>query len=271
VLVLAAAAGGALALLAGCAEPFFFHPNRTTYMTRRMLGGRVEDVFFDSDGSRLHGWWLPAVGPARGTVVHLHGNAANVSNHARLVAWLPEEGLNVLTFDYRGFGHSDGTPSLDGVVEDAHAAIGEARRRHPGLPIVLLGQSLGGSTAVRAAAEDTGDDIRLLVVESAFSSYRGIVRDATRNTVLAVVGSIAASTLPREAMDPASAMSRVHAPVLILHGDSDRVVPIGHSEQLYAAAPGPKEVIRIAGGEHLDALQRTDIRRRVLDAILAVL
>ncbi|HEX6363245.1 MAG TPA: alpha/beta fold hydrolase, partial [Albitalea sp.] len=234
--VLVAGTGSALALLAGCAEPFFFHPSRITYVTRRMLGGRVEDVFFDSDGERLHGWWMPSIGPARVTLVHLHGNAANVSNHARLVSWLPAERINVLTFDYRGFGFSGGTPSLDGVVDDARAAIDEARRRQPGVPIVLYGQSLGGSTAIRAAAEETRDDIRLLVAESAFASYRGIVRDATRRTVLALVGSIAASTLPREARDPAQAIARVRMPVLLLHGDSDRVVPIEHSERLHAAA-----------------------------------
>ena len=76
-----------------------------------------------SDGSKLHAWFLPAQGRVKGTVLHLHGNAANVSNHLPLVAWLPPRGFNVLTLDYRGFGRSQGTPSLDGVVDDAAAAL----------------------------------------------------------------------------------------------------------------------------------------------------
>ena len=81
------------------------------------------------DGSKLHAWFLPAQGRAKGTVLHLHGNAANVSNHLPLVAWLPPRGFNVLTLDYRGFGRSQGTPSLDGVVDDAAAALEYLRTR----------------------------------------------------------------------------------------------------------------------------------------------
>ncbi|TMH05255.1 MAG: lysophospholipase [Betaproteobacteria bacterium] len=266
-----AGAVGATTMLAGCAEAFFFHPDQATYTTRGSLGAVVEDVFFDSSGSSLHGWWMPASGPARATVVHLHGNAANISNHARLVAWLPAEHINVLTFDYRGFGHSTGSPSLDGVVADTHAAIAEARRRQPGVPIVLFGQSLGGATAIRAAAEETGDDIRLVVIEAAFASYRGIVRDATRYSVLALLAPVAGLTLPGEAKDPASAIARLRMPVLILHGERDRVIPIEHSEQLLAAATGPKQFIRIPGGQHIDAMSRKDVRDSVLSAILAAL
>ena len=74
------------------------------------------------DGTKLHAWFLPAGGTARGTVLHLHGNAANVSNHLPLVAWMPARGYNVLMLDYRGFGKSEGRPTLDGIVEDALAA-----------------------------------------------------------------------------------------------------------------------------------------------------
>lgn len=265
------AAIGAAPLLAGCAERFFFYPDRLTYNTLARLGGAGEDVFFTSAGARLHGWWLPAAGAARGTVVHLHGNAANVSNHVPQVAWLPSGGLNVLTFDYRGFGFSEGAPSLDGVVADARAAIAEARRRRPGLPIVLLGQSLGGATAVRVMADESGNDIRLLVVDSAFASYRGIARDATRGSVLALVAPVAALTLPAQAQDPESAIARVRVPVLLLHGSDDRIIPVEHGERLYAAANSPKEWIRIDGIGHHQALRRADIRARVLAAMLAVL
>jgi uncharacterized protein len=265
--VLAGLAAAATFTLGGCAETFFFHPDAATHMPRNRLGVTLEDVAFHSAGSRLHGWWMPAQGTARATVVHCHGNAANISNHARLVAWLPAEHFNVLTFDYRGFGASDGRPSLDGVVEDVRAAIGEARRRHPGLPIVLFGQSLGGATAARAAAEDGGDDIRLLVIEGAFASYRDIVRDATRGTVLSVVAPIASSTLPARQSDPLNAIARLRMPVLVMHGERDRVIPIEHGERLYEAAAGPKRFVRVPEGRHLDAMSRPDVRHEVLAAI----
>src|SRR3990167_6028949 len=176
-------AAGSVGLLSGCAEAYFFHPDQRLYTTPKQLGVSVQDVFF-GDESRLHGWWMPAVGTPRATLVHAHGNAANLSNHAPLVAWLPAAGVNVLSFDYRGFGRSEGSPTLDGVVADTRAALAQARRQQVRpLPLVLLGQSLGGATAVRALAEEPGDDVKLLILDSAFSSYRGIAREADRKSV----------------------------------------------------------------------------------------
>jgi hypothetical protein len=111
-------------LLAGCVERMFFYPDSAQYTRPEQFGLRHEDVSITTaDGSRLHGWWLPAKGQALGSVLHLHGNAANVSNHLPLVAWLPGTGFNVLMLDYRGFGRSEGRPTLDGVVDDAAAAL----------------------------------------------------------------------------------------------------------------------------------------------------
>lgn len=261
---------GAVPLLTACAERFFFYPDRHTYTPHGKLKTRTENVFFDSEGARLHGWWMPAVGPSLALVVHLHGNAANVSNHIGQVAWLPAHGFEVLTFDYRGFGYSEGSPSLEGVVKDARWAIAKARQIAPHAPLVLLGQSLGGATAIRAATLEQahkGHNLRLLVLDSPFASYRDMVRDATRKTVLSLISPMAEAGLPQRDKDPVKAIARLQMPLLLLHGESDRVVPISHSERLHAAAIATqrKELLRIPQGRHLDAMQREDIRAHVLD------
>jgi fermentation-respiration switch protein FrsA (DUF1100 family) len=271
--VIAGLAASAGAFLSGCAESFFFHPDQQVYSTPEQLGVTVQQFHFGAadGGTKLHAWWMPAVGTPRATVVHAHGNAANISNHAPLVAWLPAEGIEVLSFDYRGFGRSAGKPSLDGVVADTRAALAEARRRRtPSVPLVLLGQSLGAATAIRALAEETAAgaaDIKLLVTDSAFASYRGIARDATRDSVLSYVAPLAMPSLPATSSDPLVAITRIKAPVLLLHGELDAVIGIEHSERLHAAATSRKQFIRIAGGQHIDALQRPDMRARVLAAI----
>ena len=273
--VIAGLAASAGAFLTGCAEGFFFHPDQQVYSTPEQLGVTVQQFHFASaaGGPKLHAWWMPAVGTPRATVVHAHGNAANISNHAPLVAWLPAEGIEVLSFDYRGFGRSEGKPSLDGVVADTRAALAEVRRRRAAAgPLVLLGQSLGGATAIRALAEETAGgahDIRLLITDSAFASYRGIARDATRGGVLSYVAPLAMPSLPAHTNDPLAAIGRIKAPVLLLHGELDAVIAITHSERLHAAATSRKEFIRIAGGQHIDALARPDVRARVLAAIHA--
>ena len=148
---------------------------------------------------RLHGIgrhelpprFLPASGTVKGTVLHLHGNAANVSNHLPLVAWLPARGYNVLMLDYRGFGRSEGKPTLDGIVQDALAAL-EYLRSRPDVDrdrLVVLGQSIGGATALRMLARDSAG-VRLAVIDSSFPSYRGIARDATAGSPMAPLASL---------------------------------------------------------------------------------
>lgn len=257
--------------LGGCVEGLFFHPDRHAYTSPRALGLAHEDVRIPGpDGSTLHGWFLPAQGRSRGSVLHAHGNAANIGNHLPLVAWLPAAGFDVLMFDYRGFGRSDGQPTLEGVVADTRAALAWLRA-HPKVDarrLVVLGQSLGGATAIRAVAADPAG-VRLLVTDSAFASYRGIARDAAG--LLRPVAAPLLSTLPGEESDPVQALKSLRMPVTLIHGSADRVIPIAHGEALYAAAAAPKRWMRIEGGSHMEALMRAPVRAALLEAMAEAL
>ena len=259
-------------LLAGCVERMFFYPDSAQYSRPEQYGLQHEDVYITAaDGSRLHGWWLPAKGAALGSVLHLHGNAANVSNHLPLVAWLPAAGFNVLMLDYRGFGRSEGRPTLAGVVDDAAAALAYLRTR-PGVDggrLVVLGQSLGGATALRLLARDSSG-VRLAVIEAAFASYRGIARDAAmQSVVLAPLVPIAAPALPPAKDDPVAALAAVRVPLLLVHGTADEVIPFRHGEQLAAAAPAGTQFVRVDGARHMESLTRIDVQQRVLQAMVA--
>ena len=227
-------------MLAGCVERMFFYPDNVTYTTPARMGVRADDVtVVSADGSRLHGWFLPATGSAKGTVLHLHGNAANVSNHLPLVSWLPARGYNVLMIDYRGFGRSEGKPSLDGIVDDAVAALAYLRSRRDVDParVIVLGQSIGGATALRMLARDA-KGVRLAVIDSAFASYRGIARDATAGGPLAPVAALTAGVLPGPDKDPITALKSIHIPLIFVHGKRDSIIDAVNSERLHAAAPG---------------------------------
>ncbi len=240
--------------LAGCIERFFFYPDSTRYTAPEQFGLRAEDVWIRAgDGTRLHAWFLPASGPAKGSVLHLHGNAANVSNHLPLVAWLPARGYNVLMLDYRGFGRSEGKPTLDGIVDDALAALQYLRTR-PGVDgdrLVVFGQSLGGATALRMLARDSAG-VRLAIIDSSFPSYRGIAREATAGSAMAPVASLAASTLPGADKDPVTALKSLAVPVIFVHGTADSVIPHTNSDALHAAAPG-SQLWKVPGAEHIAA------------------
>ncbi|HEX7926650.1 MAG TPA: alpha/beta hydrolase, partial [bacterium] len=111
---------GLLMTLISC-DGIFFQPDSERYLTPEQYGLWHEPVRFRSqDGTVLAGWFLPAQTPGRaplGTVIHFHGNAANISNHLYAVRWLPKAGYNVLLFDYRGYGDSAGSPTRAGVIE----------------------------------------------------------------------------------------------------------------------------------------------------------
>ena len=232
--------GFLLIVLAGCIERMFFYPDSATYTTPAQLGVRAEDVrIVTADGSRLHGWFLPAVGNAKGTVLHLHGNAANVSNHLPLVSWLPARGYNVLMLDYRGFGRSEGKPSLDGVVDDAAAALAYLRTRPDvdATRLIVFGQSIGGATALRLLAQDARG-VRLGVIDSAFASYRGIARDATAGGPLAPIAALTVGVLPGPDKDPITALKSIRVPLIFVHGARDTIIAAVNSEKLHAAASG---------------------------------
>jgi len=269
-----AAAATTAMFLTGWVEGFFFYPDARTWSTPAQFGVTAQDVELRAaDGSRLHAWFLPAPEgtAARGTVLHLHGNAANVSNHLPLVAWLPAQGFNVLMLDYRGFGRSEGRPTLDGVVDDAAVALDYLRTR-PGVDgqrLIVYGQSLGGATALRLLARDAGG-VRLCVIEAAFSGYRTIARDAAAVSPLALIVPLVAGALPPTSDDPVTALAKIRVPLIFVHGTRDRVIPAEHSKTLHAAAAPDAQLWLVPDGEHLAALYGPGPwRDRLLQAMIA--
>ena len=115
---------GLCLFLTGCAGRMFYYPNSRVYHQPEEAQLTHEEVLFEAaDGVHLHGWFLPAVGEAKGTVIHFHGNAQNITAHFAFAFWLPREGFNLFVFDYRGYGKSEGSPTRRGLQQDGAAAI----------------------------------------------------------------------------------------------------------------------------------------------------
>jgi fermentation-respiration switch protein FrsA (DUF1100 family) len=252
--------------LTGCSNVFFF-PYHGHVQTPERLGLKYEDVHFNaSDGTRLHGWFLPTQGKALGTILFLHGNAENVSTHIMSVRWLPARGFNVFLLDYRGYGSSEGKPTFAGVQDDTESALKMLISR-PGVDanrIVVFGQSLGGAIAVyRVAHTAYRENIRALVVESAFSSYRRITREKLGDFWLTWPLQYPLSWTVSDEYSPSQAVVDISPiPLLIIHGDQDPIVPVHHGQRLFELAREPKQLWIVQGGNHIQAFQSQSYRDR---------
>lgn len=249
------------AALSGCTG-MFFQPSRELLLKPEDTGAVYEAVSFtSSDGTRLTGLFFPARrSPAVGTVVHFHGNAENMTTHFLFASWLVDYGFNVFAFDYRGYGASEGKPELKGAIEDGKAAIAYARSRKGVEPerLVVFAQSLGGALAVASLAEMPGPVVRAVALDSTFASYSGVAQDKIAGLlVLWPIQWPLARLLFSSRYNPARLIDRLpRVPLLFVHGTADRVVPYREGMALFARAPEPKELWRVAGGGHTDAFAR---------------
>ncbi len=269
------ALGFLFASLIGCSNAFFF-PYRPHVQTPNQLGLAYEDIYFDAnDGTRLHGWWLPAQGQAAGTILFLHGNAENISTHIMSVRWLPARQFNVFLLDYRGYGASGGEPTLEGMQDDVDSALRTLLTRTDVDPnrIVIFGQSLGGSIAIYNVAHSPyRQHIRAVVVESAFASYRQITREKLASFWLTWPFQWPLSWTVSDDYNPSAAVAGISPiPLLIIHGDQDPIVPVNHAKRLFELAREPKQLWIVSGGGHIQAFQSQIYRDRFVDYLANVL
>ena len=212
----------------------------------------AEDVTFETtDGLRLAGWFVPAtpgdpadrVGRARPAVLVCNGNGGDRSMRAPLAAALARMGLAVLLFDYRGYGGNPGHPTEEGLAADARAALGYLAGRPEVDPerVIYFGESLGAAVALRLATERPP---AALVLRSPFASLAEVGR--RHYPVLPV------SLLLRDRYDSAALAGRLDAPLLVVAGGRDQIVPASHSRRLFDAAPQPKRLVVLDGAGHND-------------------
>lgn len=242
------------------ADRLFFFPDDRIRGTPEDYGVEAEVVRFSApDGPELHGWWLRPEGEHRGTVVYCHGNAGNVTLHARHVAWLPAKGFAVLVFDYRGYGKSEGEVTRAGAVDDAVAAIDFALARDPERTVVF-GHSLGGAIGVTATARR--DAVRAVVAESTFANYREIACSMAP-PFCSFVGLFVS-----KGQDPDAVLDQLPPrPIFVIHGDEDQTVSVDLGRALYERASEPKQLWIVPGGKHLSPwhLVPDEFERRVVE------
>jgi hypothetical protein len=233
--------GGFVALLYVVQRSLQYFPERRRTAPRAVGLPEAEEAVLDTaDGEHVIVWHVP---PRQGRPVFLyfHGNGGSLRWRAERFRALITDGSGLVALSYRGYGGSSGRPTETGLVEDAAAAYAFAIARYPAEHIVLWGESLGSALALAVAAEKP---VGRLVLEAPFTSaadvgaqhywfvpVRLFMKDQFRSDLRA---------------------SKVTAPVLVVHGENDTIVPMTLGKRLYGLIQAPKRFVRIAGAGHND-------------------
>ncbi|MCK4606151.1 MAG: alpha/beta hydrolase [candidate division Zixibacteria bacterium] len=214
-----------------------FCPTTELVDTPSSLGLSFEEVYVDVAGSeKVHAWYFPA-GAAR-TVLFCHGNGGNISHRLETAEFVTGLGVNILLFDYRGYGRSDGSPSESKVYADAEACYRWLLSEKGVQPqdIVVFGRSLGGAVAIELASLV---DCGALVVESSFTSARDMAR--------LIFPYFPATYLLRYKFDSIGKIASAGCPVLVTHSVEDDLIPFAMGRRLFDSAREPKRFVRFYG------------------------
>jgi len=215
-----------------------YHPeDEIAYTPARLDLAYDEVVLTTDDGVRLAAWYVPAETP-RGTVLFCHGNAGNMSHRLSTIEVWNGLGWNLLLFDYRGYGASEGSPDEEGTYRDAEAAWRHltVERGVAAGDLLVHGRSLGGAVAAWVAVQHPP---KAVILESTFTN----VPDAAAH----LFPWLPVRWLARYKYDTLARVGHLACPVLVIHSRGDDLLPYAHGRALFEAAGPPKQFLEIHG------------------------
>jgi len=230
-----------VALLYFAQRALMYFPDRTRTPPAEVGLPEAEEVTIETaDGEKLIAWHVP---PTDGKllVLYFQGNAGALADRVQRFHGLIANGDGLLALSYRGYGGSTGSPSEEGLLADATAAYEFAAKRYTPKRIAVFGESLGTGVAIALAAEKP---VARVLLQAPYTS-------------IADIGAAAYPFMPvrlliKDSFRSDERVGRITAPVLVIQGERDRVVPIKNGEQLYALILAPKKFVRFPKGDHVD-------------------
>lgn len=205
----------------------------------------------------LYGWYKPAASPRMPTIVRFHGNGGNIDWNLRALLPYASKGYGILSAEYRGYSGNPGRPTEEGLYHDGHAFMDWLKEQ--GVPennIIVYGESLGCGVAVQMAGDYP--KIHTLILQSPFTSMVDTAR--FHYPYLPVQWFL------RDRYDNFEKIKFLRAPLVVVHGTKDDVVPYNLGKTLFDEAPQPKTLITIEGGNH-NNLYKFNIDKKILSAL----
>jgi len=250
-------------------DKLFYLPTDIQTKNPDQYGYRYDNVNFAAqDGTKLHGWFIhPTTAPTKGTVIFSHGNTGSIGTHFGFCSWFAQAGYQVFTYDYRGFGLSQGKLDRAGLVSDAIAAFDYVQTRKDILPdkIISFAHSLGGAKSIAALAKKKPLGLKAIIANATFASYRDLAEHH-----LGTIGKEIVS----DRLSPIQHIAELEGtPILIIHGTADTTIPLNHGKNLFEAAKQPKTFWAVTGGTHNTNLYQNgqEYRQKILQWLNTIL
>src|SRR5579859_528425 len=240
-IIIAVASIMAMALLRSIENRFIFLPPRYPegFPPARVYPPGLEEIWLTTeDGVRLNAWFLANPASPR-VLLWFHGNATNIGQQLDELETYSRLGTNIFEIDYRGYGKSESSPNEAGVYRDGEAAyryLTETRHFAP-RNVFIYGHSLGGGVATEIAFRHPCGG---LIVESSFTSIRDMAHHILKIPFIEYV--------LKSRFDSIGKIAQIHAPVMIIHGREDKLIPFSMGQKLYAAALEPKTFLATQSG-----------------------
>ncbi len=224
-------------------DRFIYIPEKDAIRPEEYDAGEFERIAVETrDGQHLMLWWKPPL-PEYPLILYFHGNAGHLAMRAEKLKAFTHAGFGVLGVSWRGYGPSTGIPSENGLYEDGRAALALAIEHLDIVPerVILYGESLGSGVAVHLGALMP---VGLVVLEAPYTSVA--TRGQEQFPMLPVRYII------RSHFDSLSKIGNLKSPLLIIHGENDKVIPPRHGHALLEAAPEPKKGVFLPDVGHTD-------------------
>ncbi|WP_039948226.1 alpha/beta hydrolase [Leptospira fainei] len=246
----------------GCTS-LYYHPSKQEYFSPEKLGFLSKNIFLTAkDGIRLHLWQITdqqkSPKEPKGVILQFHGNGENMSTHFISLVWLVNQGYELYTYDYRGYGLSGGEPDPESIYEDSLIVLDYAHSYAKSInkKLIVYGQSLGGAIALRSIPDmKEKESLGLVVADGTFFSYRSVARQIANKTLFPPIGFLLAPFFS-DAASPEEYIPKIApVPLLVIHGTNDPVVPFDNGKEVFRLASDPKIFWEIRGGGHVDWMQ----------------
>jgi uncharacterized protein len=239
-----------------------YHPIKSLKYTPHDIGVEYKDIYLKTaDGVKIHGWFL-SYAKSKKAILFAHGNGGNISHRLSSLNILHNLGFNILIFDYRGYGKSEGSPSESGTYKDVRAAWDYLVTIFPPENIVLFGRSLGGAVITNLATTlPKNIKPKGIILESTFTSIPDLAS--------IIYWYLPVRMLSRFNYNTLSLINKITIPILITHSYEDELIPFSHGKKLYKTALGEKFFLSIKGNHNEGFVDSGSLYRNGLKKFLS--